>query len=68
MYETFFVAYWLGLAAVFAVFSLTGMFGIGTIVRSTLRVRTGLALTVGATAGALLGFVLLGTLPIFLVF
>lgn len=65
MYETFALTYWVSLFALFAVFSITGMFWIGAVVRSALRVRTYQARMLGAVIGALLGFVLLGTLPIF---
>jgi ABC-type anion transport system duplicated permease subunit len=64
MYETFAI-YWVSLLVVFAVFAVTGMFGIGAVVRSALHVQTYHARMVGAAAGAVLGFTLLGTLPIF---
>ncbi|NPT39900.1 hypothetical protein GNZ12_00885 [Paraburkholderia sp. 1N] len=65
MSENFALAYWIGLFAILAVFSFAGMFGIGALVRGALRVRTYHAGMYGAVAGALLGFALLGTLPIF---
>jgi hypothetical protein len=65
MSENFALAYWIGLFATLAVFSFTGMFGIGALAHSALRVRTYHARVYGAVAGTLLGFALLGTLPIF---
>jgi hypothetical protein len=65
MAQTFAIAYWVSLFAIFAVFAVTGMFGIGAVVRSALHVQSYQARVVGAVAGAVLGFALLGTVPIF---
>jgi hypothetical protein len=65
MVETFAFAYWVSLFALFAVFAVTGMFGIGAVFTALLRVRAYPARVLGAVAGAVIGFALLGTLPIF---
>jgi hypothetical protein len=65
MQATFAMAYWVSLFAIFTVFALTGMFGIGAVVRSALHLQTYQARVAGAVAGAVLGFALLGTMPIF---
>jgi hypothetical protein len=65
MAATFAIAYWISLFAIFAVFAVTGMFGIGAVVRSALHLQTYQARMAGAVAGAVLGFALLGTMPIF---
>ncbi|CAB3756401.1 hypothetical protein [Paraburkholderia humisilvae] len=65
MVETFAFAYWVSLFVLFAVFAVTGMFGIGAAFTALLRVRAYPARVLGAVAGAVIGFALLGALPIF---
>jgi len=65
MVGTFVFAYWLSLFALFAVFAVSGMFGIGAMIRALLRVGAYPARAIGAVAGAVVGFALLGALPIF---
>ncbi|MDQ7981069.1 hypothetical protein QYH69_27925 [Paraburkholderia sp. SARCC-3016] len=65
MVESFAFAYWVSLFVLFAVFAVTGMFGIGAVFRTLPRVGAYPARALGAVAGAVLGFALLGALPIF---
>ena len=65
MIETFAFAYWVSLFVLFAVFAVSGMVGIGAAATALLRVRAYPARVLGAVAGAVIGFTLLGTLPIF---
>jgi hypothetical protein len=65
MVDTFAIAYWISLLVLLAVFAVTGMFGIGAAFRALLSVRAYPARVLGAVAGAVLGFALLGALPIF---